>query len=187
MSRKKISGGADYIIPLAVVLGGLYLWSKISGFLSEGSASNPSNVPGMANLTAQGTANASADTNIETYASSASFTTGQSWSTSYLYNQNADTATIDQTGAQALWSAIQNQISFWPWGCNDFGPVLTAFQASAQNQTDISFVATFVPGGGDLLTYLRANFEVPCSDGDGAQNPVNLWAFINWANGLSVS
>jgi hypothetical protein len=187
MRRKKISGGADYIIPIAVVLGGLYLVSKISGFFSEGSASNPSNVPGMANLTAQGTANTAADTNIESYADSASFTGGQSWSTSYLYNQNSGNATIDQPGAQALWETIQNQISFWPWNCNDFGPVLTAFQAAVQNQTDISFVATFVPGGKDLLTYLRDNFEVPCSSGDGAQNPVNIWAFINWANGLSVS
>jgi hypothetical protein len=187
MAKKKIAGGADYIIPIAVVIAGLYLWNKVSGIFSEGSSSNPSNVPGMANLTAQGQSNSTADTNIENYVASDAYTNGQSCFTSYLYQQNPGNATITQDQAQSLFDAIDNQISIWPWNCNDFGPVLTAFQGLAANQTDISFVSTLVTGGPDLLNWIRSEFETPCSSGDGAANPVNIWNFVTWATGLPVS
>lgn len=190
MRRKKVSGSgpADYIIPIAVVIGGIYLINKFSGILSEGSPGNPSNVPGMANLTAQGQANTTADNSITNYMQNdATYNSGQSWSTGYLYNQNNNNAAIDQETAQSLWDAIQNNWSIWPWNCNNFLPVLQAFQNVVQNQTDISYVATFVPGEKDLLLYLQDKYGVPCSSGDGAANPVNTWTFIQWANALPVS
>jgi hypothetical protein len=188
MTRKKIAGPADYIIPIFVVIGGIYLWNKVSGIFTTGSPTGaPSNEPGMANLSQQGIANTTADTNIETYAASDAFTGGQSCFTSYLYNQNPEYASIDQATAQSLWDTIQNNISIWPWNCNDFGVVLTALQAAVYNQTDISYISTFVPGGKDLLTYIRSDFETPCSSGDGGANPVNIYNFITWATGLSVS
>jgi hypothetical protein len=189
MRRKKISGSgpADYIIPIAVVIGGIYLINKVTGIFSEGSASNPSNVPGMANLSAQGKINTTAQNNINSFMdTNPTYTAGQSWSTGYLYNQDNTNTTLDPADAQALWDTIQANWSIWPWNCNNFLPVLQAFQAACQNQTDISYVATLVPGAVDLLVYLQDHYGVACSSGDGAANPANTWAFIQWANSLPV-
>lgn len=193
MRRRKTIGDspANYIIPVAVVLGGLYLWSKISGWLSTGTPGGaPSNVPGSANLSAQGKLNTTAWDSISAYLNSDDYTGGQSCFSDYLYNQNPSNATISQETATALFQAIKSQQTFWIWNCASFDGILLQFQAACQNQTDISMVWSVQTGytpGNDLLSYITNEFGVACESGDGQDNPVQILNFINWATGLPVS
>jgi hypothetical protein len=194
MARRKRIGDspANYIIPIAVVLGGIYLWSKFSNLFTTGTAGGaPSNVPGSENLSAQGQINTTAWNSIEAYQNSDDYTGGQSCFTPYLYNQTPANATISMDTANTLWNDINSATTFWIWNCASFDGILANFQAACVNQTDVSMVASLHLGGSgkylDLLTFITSEFGVACESGSGQDNPVQILNFVNWATGLPVS
>jgi hypothetical protein len=203
MARKKkgIAGAADYIIPIAVVLGGTYVIYRIGqsiGLWGQGTGSGlaPGSSPSLIqNLTGPGAVLAPATLNqltdnvtAQTWLNNYAQTRGQDCFTSALYKANPGNATLGPGDAQTLYNLIHSQAGTW-FSDGDFTGVLAAFQNVVENQTDVSFVASLFEQNDnkDLFTYITqagtfANGTNPSHD-----NMQLVQQFVQWCLGLSVS
>jgi hypothetical protein len=188
MPKRKISGAADYIIPLGVLGLGVLILYKLGVF--GGSSSGPGlSLPGNTNVTPTSPAGQAA---IATLTAVEQWDTGNPGNFLYadMYNANPDDAYIDQTDATSLYSDV--------WAASDpgifihnpdFSGVLANFQATVKNQTDISFVSAtmFAAQGVDLATCLAQNFYTAKVGTSGKSQIQMAWDFINYGISLPAS
>lgn len=188
MARKKISGTADYIVPLAVVGLGIFALYKL-GIIGSGSGSGGGLLPGSSNVTPTSPAGQAA---IATQTTVEQWISGNpgNFLTADMYNANPDDASIDQTDATSLYSDVwvASDPGFFVHN-PDFSGVLANFQATAKNQTDISFVSEtmYAAQGIDLATCLAQNFYSAKVGTSGKSQIQMVWDFIAWGISLPAS
>jgi hypothetical protein len=211
MAKKKVSGGADYIIPIAVVtvagvgIWFLYtkVWEPLSGLagsvfsLSGGTlvktplgnvgieASGPTSTPGTPAGTEPAVLN-----NI----------TALKWLTDYynnrgnpasdcftgtLYAANPGNALIGSGDAQSLYALLHSQAGGW-FSVGDFNGILSAFQNVVDNQTDLSYVSSIFQAnnGMDLFTYITQGDTFGNGLNPTGDNLQLVQSFVQW--GLSL-
>jgi hypothetical protein len=191
--RKKISGAADYIIPLAVVGLGFYVLNKF-GLFGSGSGSG-SSIPGGAYI--PGTASSSPATQQQTLQiedtidNAAQALGSQNPLYVNIYNNNPGCVTISSDQATSLWNDIYtaSDPGFFFSGKNaDLSGVLASFQQTVQNQCDLSYVATLAVSnyGEDLWNFLRKFFFNDQTGTSGETNMQMSQDFWNWAVSLPL-
>ena len=163
MTRKKMGGTADYIIPAAVVGLGIWGLNKLGIFGGGGSGLDPNSSPKpltvalnnaspmqSANMGANLSSNISAQTWLNNYGK----TRGQDRFTPALYNANPGNILIGPGDAIALYHLVRSNAGTW-FSTEDFTGILAAFQNVVDNQTDMSYVATFFQNNvGDMFNYI---------------------------------
>lgn len=195
---KKISGTADYIIPVAVV--GLGVWGlyKLGIFgdsggsgLTPGSSPKPLSVlfngasPAQpSNMMAQASSNVTAQTWLNNYAGNR----GQDCFTGTLYSATPTNALIGPGDAVNLYHLVRDQAgTFFTTG--DFTGILAAFQNVVENQTDISFVGMLfqINTGKDLFQYITQSSTYANGDNEAGNNMQLVQQFVQWAVSLPVT
>lgn len=194
MARKKISGPADYIIPVAVV--GLGVWGlyKLGIFGNSGSGLTPGSTPpvlsNLFNLGGQGQEanqqqqlanNISAQTWLNNYSN----TRGNDCFTGTLFNANPGNSLLGVGDAQTLYHMIRSQAGTW-FSAGDFTGIQAAFQNLCENQTDISQVGALFQTntGSDLFAYITQGSTFANGENQAGNNMQLVMQFVQWATGL---
>jgi hypothetical protein len=194
--QKKVSGAADYIIPLGVV--GLAIWglNKLGIFGGGGTGLDPGSTPKplavlfngpsgaqASNMQANLSRNITAQTWLNNYAS----TRGQDCFTSALYKANPGAVLIGPGDAIALYHLVKSQSGYW-FSTGDFTGILAAFQNVVDNQTDMSYVATFFEANvGDMFNYITQSSTFANGENEAGNNMQLVAQFVQWAIGLPVT
>jgi hypothetical protein len=212
--KKTISGVADYIIPVAVVVAGgiglWYLWKNVleplasitgSLFTLKGGTlvqtpAGPVGI-GASDLSAPPGTPAGSQTAVM------SNITALQWLTTYyngrgvpptdcfsgaLYAASPGNALIGPGDAQALFNLIHSQAGNW-FTVGDFTGVQGAFQNVVENQTDVSYVASLFESanGMDMFTYITQGNTFGNGMNPGANNLQLVQAFVQWALSLQTT
>jgi hypothetical protein len=196
MPKKKISGFADYIIPLAVVGVGWYVLNELGVFgSSSGAGTGLSIANNSTGITlpggpspAQTATNLSALDALDAYVKVRNAQNPpQDCFTSYLYKADPSNASISMATAQALWQNIHDAAGTW-FTQGDFTGIQADFQAVVGNQTDISMVASlFEQNDGKDLWYYILNGSTFNNSGGAEQNNIQqVAAFVQWCTSLPV-
>ena len=190
MRRKKVSGTADYIIPLAVVGLGVFVLYKMGLIGGNSGGGGGGLLP-----SAQSSSTATQQATLVTLDTLQAFYNAQPAATNPfspdLYDNNPDCPSITSTQAQSLWSDIVTAyngsgfISLFKAN-PDMSPLLGQFQAIVQSACDISLVATLCENatGDDLGTYLFNSFSNDQTGSSGQTNMQMLNNFMKWAFAL---
>jgi hypothetical protein len=197
MGRKKISGFADYIIPLGVVGLGVFVLYKLGFLGNSGSGLTPGSTPTpLANMFNGGTpqqasnmqANAGTNITAQTWLNNYAQTRGQDCFTGALYLANPGDALIGTGDAQTLYSLIHSQAGTW-FSTGDFTGVLAAFQNVVGNQTDVSAVGNLFQqnDGKDLFQYITQGNTFANGMNEAANNMQLVQQFVQWCIGLPVT
>lgn len=210
-SRAKVSGTADYIIPVAVVIAGgvglWYLWKNVLEPLSNLGGSLFSLKTGTLVQTPAGPVGISASGPTGSSATGAgqepaiqNNITALQWLTNYyngrgnpptdcftsaLYAANPGNALIGAGDAQNLFNLIHSQAGNW-FTVGDFTGIQAAFQNVVENQTDISYVASLFESanGMDLFTYITQGNTFGNGMNPAANNLQLVQQFVQWALSL---
>lgn len=195
MSRKKVSGTSDYIIPLGIVGLGIFALYKLGLLGNSGSGlapgSSPSLISSSTNLTtgAQPTnqeQNLSANVTAQTWLNNYAQTRGQDCFTNALYMANPANATLGAGDALTLFNLIHSQAGTW-FSTGDFTGILEAFQNVVNNQTDVSFVANYFQNnnGMDLFAYITQASTFANGMNEAGNNMQLVMQFVQWCIGLA--
>jgi len=207
----KVSGTADYIIPVAVVIAGgiglWYLWKNVLEPLSNLGGSLFSLKSGTLVQTPAGPIGiAASDLNVPAGTPAGSQSAIQNnidalqWLTTYyngrsspptdcftgtLYANNPGNALIGSGDAQNLFTLIHSQAGNW-FTVGDFTGIQAAFQNVVENQTDISYVASLfeAANGMDLFTYITQGNTFGNGMNPAANNLQLVQQFVQWALSL---
>lgn len=207
----KVSGAADYIIPVAVVIAGgiglWYLWKNVLQPLSNLGGSLFSLKGGTLVQTPLGPVGIqSSDKNVPAGTPAGSEPSIQNnidalqWLTTYyngrgnpatdcftgtLYAASPGNALIGSGDAQNLFNLIHSQAGNW-FTVGDFTGILAAFQNVVENQTDISYVASLFESanGMDLFTYITQGNTFGNGMNPAANNLQLVQQFVQWALSL---
>jgi hypothetical protein len=207
----KVSGAADYIIPVAVVVAGgiglWYLWKNVLEPIANITGSAFSLKTGTLVQTPAGPVGISASGPTGTSTTGA----GQEpaiqdnisalqWLTNYyngrgnpptdcftgaLYTANPGNALIGSGDAQSLFNLIHSQAGTW-FSVGDFTGIQAAFQNVVENQTDISYVGSLfqAANGMDLFTYITQGNTFGNGMNPAANNLQLVQQFVQWALSL---
>ena len=197
MAKKKISGFADYVIPLGVVIGGYVVLKQLGIFGSSGSGLTPGSGPtAIANAlglqSAGGTvnqnANVSSNITAQTWLANYAATRGQDCFTNALYSANPGNAQMGPGDAVGLFNLIHSQAGSW-FSDGDFTGILAAFQNVVENQTDVSFVASMFQStnGKDLFQYITQANTFANGTNEAGNNMQLVQQFVQWCIGLPLT
>jgi hypothetical protein len=188
---KKMSGTADYIIPLAVVGLGVFVLYKL-GFIGNSSGSG-SGGGGLLSPLSSSPATQQATLSLDDTA--VQFYQAQPTATSpflpTLYNSNTACPSITSDEASSLWSDVQTAyngsgfLSIFK-AQPDMSPLLAQFQTYVQSACDISLVSLICQQatGSDLGTFMFNSFANDQTGSSGQTNMTMLYNFIQWAFAL---
>lgn len=188
---KKMSGTADYIIPLAVVGLGVFALYKL-GFLggSSSSGGGGSVLPSL-----QSSSTATQQATIATLDTLQTFYNAQPAATNpflpTLYAGNPSCPSITTAQAASLWADIvtayngSGLLSLFK-AEPDMSTLLPAFQTIVQSGCDISLVCSYCESatGQDLGTYMFNSFANDQTGTSGVTNMQMLSNFVMWAFAL---
>jgi hypothetical protein len=196
MRRKKISGTADYIIPLAIVAGVVGIGYAVYSWLTGGSSGSGGGLPSAAN-SAINNLMASSPPATQT----ATMMTGTQLDAWYqtqvdatnpflqnMYSANPSCATITVAIANDLFSTMYTAANagafFKP--TPDMTGILSQWQQYVKNQCDASFVANqcMQQAGTNLWAFMEKYFENDQTGSSGQTNAAMLWAFVQWVAAL---
>jgi hypothetical protein len=185
---KKMSGTADYIVPLAVVGLGVFALYKL-GFLGSGSGSG-SGSGILPSLQSSSTATQQATlATIQTFYNAQPAATNPFLPTLYAGNPSCPSITTAQ--AASLWADIvtayngSGLLSLFK-AEPDMSALLPAFQTIVQSGCDISLVCSYCENatGNDLGTYMFNSFANDQTGTSGITNMQMLSNFVMWAFAL---
>lgn len=189
-----MGGFADYIIPLAVVIGGWYFLNKLGIFGGSGSGTPGPLSPGGL-LSPQSSSTATQQATLATLDTAQTFYNNQPTSTNPflpdLYNANPGCPDITPAQAQSLWADIQTAYTgsgFFSFlkASPDMTPLLGQFQTMVQSGCDISLVSSIclAATGQNLGDYMFNSFASDQTMANGQTNMTMLYSFIQWAFAL---
>jgi hypothetical protein len=197
MRRKKISGGADYVIPVAIVVavgvGIYYLWNELFGGSGSGSGSGPGKAVTTAinNLAAssplpQQVASLQTVTALDNWYNSQTDATNPFLPT--LFDTGNDCSVLADNVAQDLWAVLYNasnaEAFFKPEP--DLSGILTQWQAYVQNQCDVSFIASNCQQqtNDTLWIFMEKYFLDDETRSSGQTNVAMFWQLVQWVSSL---
>jgi hypothetical protein len=194
MAKRKVSGAADYIIPVGVVALGVWGLYKLGIFGGSGSGLTPGSTPPvLANLFNGGTSaqpanqtqNLSSNITAQTWLNNYSQTRGQDCFTNALFVANPGNALLGAGDAQTLYHLIKSQSGYW-FSSGDFTGILAAFQNLCENQTDISEVAAIFQTntGKDMFDYITQGDTFANGENEAGNNMQLVQQFVQWAISL---
>jgi hypothetical protein len=202
---RRVSGTADYIIPLGVIGLGVFALYKL-GLIGSGATGGPASGlaqklstagSSMANTlaTSTGVQVPIAETNqlannitAQTWLTSYYNTRGQDCFTNALYVANPGNALLGPGDAQTLYSLIHSQAGTW-FSAGDFTGIQAAFQNLVQNQTDISEVAALFQAndGMDMFEYITQGNTFGNGQNPQGNNFQLVQQFVQYAIALPVT
>jgi hypothetical protein len=194
MARKKISGGADYIIPIAIIVAvgtGLYfLWDELFGGSGGGGAASALN---------KAVNNAAASSPLPTQVSTVQTATAlDAWYDTQQDATNPFLPTLFDTGnncsvladnvAADLWADLytaSNATAFFK-PTPDLSGILAEWQKYVQNQCDVSFIASNCQQQmNDTLWNFMVKYFVNDQTGSSGQtNAAMFYALVQWVSAL---
>jgi hypothetical protein len=194
MARKKVSGGADWIIPVAVVtavgIGLYFLWQEIFG---------GSGGPGPVSAVNKAINNAAASSSQQTQVATVENATAlDAWYNTQSDATNPFLPTLFDTGndcsvladniAQDLWADLytaSNATAFFK-PTPDLSGVQANWQGYVQNQCDVSFIASNCQAQtGDTLWNFMVKYFVNDTTGtSGKTNVVMFNDLVRWVASL---
>jgi hypothetical protein len=198
-AKRKVSGAADYIVPLAVVgLGAavLYKFGFFDLFSSGSGSGSGSGSPGLLSpggaLSPQSSPTVVQQSTLSLDDAVVAFIKAQPTATSpllsTLYQTSPSGATIDQATATSLWSDLKTAKSgsgFLSLFVDrpDMSPILGQFQAVVQNAIDVSWVATLCQNetSQTLQDWLFNSFAGDNTGTSGQTGMQMLANFVYWA------
>lgn len=196
MARTKVSGSADYIIPLAIVVGVGALGYAAYQFFFGSSTSSGTGPAGALN-TAVNNAFASSPPATQT-GTMMTATALDAWYQTQvdatnpflqnLYSANNACPTITIAIANDLFSTLYTAANagafFKP--TPDMSGILTQWQQYVKNQCDVSFIANqcMEQAGTNLWAFLEKYFENDQTGSSGQTNAAMLSALVQWVAAL---
>lgn len=196
MARTKVSGSADYIIPLAIVVGVGALGYAAYQFFFGSSTSSGTGPAGALN-TAVNNAFASSPPATQT-ATMMTATALDAWYQTQvdatnpflqnLYSANNACPTITIAIANDLFSTLYTAANagafFKP--TPDMSGILTQWQQYVKNQCDVSFIANqcMAQFGMNLWAFLEKYFDNDQTGSSGQTNETMLSALVQWVAAL---
>lgn len=199
MRRKKISGSADYIIPLGILafvgIGGYLLWQKLFGSGSGGGLPGPLAAANTAINNAAGSSSAATQTaTAVTTTSLDAWYNGEQDATNpflaNLYNADNSCPGIAANVAQDLWASLYTAANaeafFKP--TPDMSPILGQWKQFVTNQCDVSFIASLCAAqtGYTLWGFMEKYFANDQTGSSGQTNVTMLYNLIQWVAALPL-
>jgi hypothetical protein len=195
MGRKKVSGTADYIIPLAIItavgIGIYYIWQDLFG--GSGGGSGPASAVNKAlnNATASSPLPTQVSTVQTSTALDAWYNTQQDATNPFLptlFDTGSDCSVLADNIAGDLWADLytaSNADAFFK-PSPDLSNILTEWQKYVQNQCDVSFIASNCQQQtSDTLWNFMVKYFV--NDSTGTSGQTNAQMFYNlvlWVSAL---
>jgi hypothetical protein len=193
MARKKISGGADYIIPLGILaglgIGGYFLYKYLFG--GSGTSSPGGLTAAANNVFASSSAATQTSTMMTATALDAWYQTQVDATNPFLqnlYSANNACPTITIAIANDLFSTLYNAANagafFKP--TPDMSGILSQWQQYVKNQCDVSFIANqcMEQFGMNLWAFLEKYFDNDQTGSSGQTNEAMLSALVTWVAAL---
>lgn len=187
---KRVSGNAEYIIPLAVVGAIAFgLWKLFGGSGGSGGGGGGGLVESAE--VSLGLKTSSAATQQQTLSLMDQIAViennipdNQNPLGSDMYNANTDCPSIDEQTARSMWSTIYTASDPGIFFSNpDMTGVLDSFKLFATNRCDISWVASLCDDqtGTDFETWIMHQFGNDSTGRSGKTQMQMLYDFITWA------
>lgn len=179
--KQKIAGGADYIIPIGILIAGYIILNKL-GVFGSGSGAGP----GQSSSTATQQQTLSITDTLDNAAQALG---NANPLFPNMYNANNNCVSISSDQANSLWADIYaaSDPGIFLSGKNaDLSGVLAQFQQVVQNQCDVSYISALsVDNYGDTLWDFMRKFFFNDSTGTSGQTNIQMaQAFYNWAVSL---